>query len=113
MRPSFQPRLVNPPYGDPSLYIPFAYRGEAILFDTGDLAPLSSREILKVDHIFITHTHMDHFIGFDRVLRLCLGRNKTLHLATFVEAGIEVKPPPPATENVVVRGEGLRSPEPL
>lgn len=80
MRPSFQPRLVNPPFGDPSLYIPFSYRGKAILFDAGDLAPLSNRDLLKVDHIFITHTHMDHFSGFDRILRLCLGRNKILHL---------------------------------
>ncbi|NDP40897.1 MAG: hypothetical protein GZ093_19585, partial [Rhodoferax sp.] len=26
------------------------------------------------------HTHMDHFFGFDRLLRLCLGRNTSLRL---------------------------------
>ncbi len=80
MRPSFQPRLVNPPSGDPSLYIPFAYSGKAFLFDSGELGALSNRDLLKIDHIFISHTHMDHFSGFDRLLRVFLGRNKILHL---------------------------------
>lgn len=80
MRPTFQPRLVNPPHEDPALYIPFSDHGNAILFDAGDLGPLSSRELLKVDHIFITHTHMDHFSGFDRILRLGLGRDKIINL---------------------------------
>ena len=50
------------------------------MFDLGDLANLSSRDILKINHVFITHTHMDHFAGFDRLLRLHLGREKTLYL---------------------------------
>jgi len=41
--------------------------------------------ILKIDHIFVTHTHMDHFIGFDHLLRVCLGREK--HLALFGPPG--------------------------
>jgi ribonuclease Z len=80
MRPSFHPRLVNNPFGDPGLFIPFLYDNRAILFDLGDIQALSARDILKTTHIFVTHTHMDHFIGFDRLLRLCLGREKTLHL---------------------------------
>ena len=50
------------------------------MFDLGDLVMLSPRELLKVSHVFVTHTHMDHFIGFDTLLRILLGRNKTLHL---------------------------------
>ncbi len=80
MRPSFHPRLVNGPFDDPGLYIPFLYENRAILFDLGDIGALSARDILKTTHVFVTHTHMDHFIGFDRLLRLCLGREKTLHL---------------------------------
>jgi len=80
MRPSFQPRLVNNPFDDPGLFIPFLYENRAILFDLGTIHALSARDILKTTHVFVTHTHMDHFIGFDRLLRLCLGREKTLHL---------------------------------
>ena len=80
MRPSFLPRLVNGPFDDPSLYIPFLYEKRAIIFDLGDICSLSARDILKISHIFITHTHMDHFIGFDRLLRLFLGRDQDLYM---------------------------------
>ena len=86
MRPSFYPRLVNGPFGDPALYVSFLFEKQAMLFDLGDISALSSRDILKTDHVFITHTHIDHFIGFDRLLRLFLGRNKTLYI--YGPAGI-------------------------
>ncbi len=80
MRPSFLPRLVNGPFDDPSLYIPFFYEKRAVIFDLGDICSLSSRDILKISHIFVTHTHMDHFIGFDKLLRLSLGRDQDLFM---------------------------------
>jgi ribonuclease Z len=80
MRPSFLPRLVNGPFADPGLFVPFAYENRALLFDLGDLHGFSPRDLLKVSHVFITHTHMDHFQGFDQMLRLFLGREKTVHL---------------------------------
>jgi ribonuclease Z len=80
MKPSFIPKLINDPFSDPGLFILFKYRRRALLFDLGDISSLSNRDILKLTHVFVTHTHMDHFIGFDTLLRASLGRDKTIHL---------------------------------
>lgn len=78
MRPRFNSRLVNGPLGDPVLYCSFIFENRAILFDLGDLSRLSPRELLRISHVFVSHTHMDHFCGFDAMLRVLLGRGKTL-----------------------------------
>jgi len=80
MRPDILPQLVNGPEGDPAVYANFKYERRAILFDMGDLHVMSARSLLKVTHVFVSHTHVDHFVGFDQVLRLHLGREKTLSL---------------------------------
>jgi ribonuclease Z len=73
-----RPRLVNGRYGDPALYVECAHEPGALLFDLGDLALLSSRELLRVTHVFLSHMHMDHFIGFDSLLRVHVGRHKLI-----------------------------------
>ncbi len=80
MTPSFSSYLVNPPFGDPGLYVEIKWARRALLFDLGDNEALGPRRLLHAMDVFVSHTHMDHFIGFDRVLRVALGRGKTLRL---------------------------------
>ncbi len=80
MRPTFRPQLVNPPFGDPGLYVDFLFERRALLFDLGDIRALPPRKLLRVSHAFVSHTHMDHFMGFDWLLRICLGRPGAIEL---------------------------------
>ena len=80
MTPHFLPTLVNRPFGDPGLYLDFLFARRAIQFDLGDLAPLAARKLLRISDVCISHTHIDHFIGFDAMLRIMLGRDKEVNL---------------------------------
>ncbi len=82
----FSPRLLNPPFGDPGLYVGLRHLGRAMLFDLGRLDRQPAAALLKVMHVFVSHTHMDHFIGFDHLLRIFLARE--LHLDLFGPPGI-------------------------
>jgi ribonuclease Z len=86
MRSVFYPRLVNGPFGDPALYVHLAHRGQALLFDCGELHTLTVRELLKVRAVFISHCHIDHLVGFDSLLRAFLYHDRSLQL--FGPAGI-------------------------
>lgn len=85
MKPVYHPALVNGPYGDPAVYVDFLFEKRALLFDLGDLHNLPVRKILRLTDVFVSHTHMDHFFGFDWLLRLCLGRD--LRIRMFGPAG--------------------------
>src|SRR5262245_48856170 len=78
MASRFDPHLINDPFGDPGVFIDLAFERRALLFDLGDIAALPPRKLLRIADIFITHRHMDHFIGFDQLLRFVLGRDKVV-----------------------------------
>lgn len=80
MKSAFLPRLVNGPFGDPGLYVALRWQGTALQFDLGRLDRFPAAEILKLTHVFVSHTHIDHFIGFDRLIRLFLAREATVAL---------------------------------
>jgi ribonuclease Z len=80
MRPSFIPRLVNTELFDPIVYVCVLNEKKALMFDCGRIEGLTNREILALDAIFVSHTHMDHFIGIDQVLRIILHREKPMHI---------------------------------
>jgi ribonuclease Z len=80
MRPLLHPTLINGRTGDPALYIETLFEQRAILFDLGDITALSPRKIRRLEHVFVSHAHIDHFFGFDRMLRVLVGREKQLHL---------------------------------
>ena len=80
MRPRFYPSLVNDRSGDPAVFVDFLMERRAVLIDLGDISALNGRAAQRITDVFVSHTHIDHFIGFDRLLRLFVGRPKHLRL---------------------------------
>jgi ribonuclease Z len=86
MEPIFRHRLLNSYFEDPCLFVRILREKRAMLFDVGDISHLGPSEIYRITDLFVTHTHIDHFIGFDTVLRTVLRRE--LPLNVYGPAGI-------------------------
>jgi len=80
MRQSFIHKLLNSHFADPCLFVRMPHEKNAIQFDIGDITALSPSERYKISHVFVTHTHIDHFIGFDILLRMILRRDTPLNV---------------------------------
>jgi len=80
MSSRFHAELINSPFGDPGLYVRFPHRGQAVLFDCGELHALCPRDLLKIRVVFISHAHIDHVIGLDHLVRVFLPQDKLLCL---------------------------------
>ena len=74
MRTTLDLHLLDPTANEPGLVADVRDERRALLFDLGDIGSLAPRVLLRVTHAFVTHTHMDHFAGFDHLLALGLGR---------------------------------------
>ncbi|MBE0427032.1 MAG: ribonuclease Z [Nitrospirae bacterium] len=80
MKPSFIHSLVNDRYEDPSLFVRILREKRAFLFDIGKIDRLNPGDLQKITDVFVTHTHIDHFIGFDTLLRALLRREIPLRV---------------------------------
>jgi len=80
MKPTFHHRLVNSQHEDPCLFVRFLRERRAFLFDAGHIDRLSSSDLMKITDVFVTHMHIDHFVGFDTILRTLLRRETPLRV---------------------------------
>jgi ribonuclease Z len=80
MKTTFRTRLLNGQTGDPALFVALRWQGRALLVDLGRIDRTPAGVLLPIEAVFVSHTHMDHFMGFDQLLRLFLARETTLRL---------------------------------
>jgi len=80
MKPTFIHNLVNSHFEDPSLFVRIIREKRAFLFDIGNITKLHPGDLQKITDVFVTHTHIDHFIGFDTLLRALLRREVPLRV---------------------------------
>lgn len=80
MKPTFIHSTVSSPFDDPALFVRILREKRALLFDTGDISGLKPGDLQKITDVFITHTHIDHFIGFDTLVRALLRRALPLNV---------------------------------
>jgi ribonuclease Z len=74
---------------DPLLLIRIKPTGRLLLFDCGQVHHLAKRNFTHLDAIFISHAHMDHWMGIDSVVRHLIASGRTLDL--FGPAGLAEK----------------------
>jgi len=80
MKPTFIHHLVNSPFEDPALFVRIMREKRAFLFDIGNIERLNPGDLQKITDVFVSHTHVDHFIGLDTLLRAILRREVPLRI---------------------------------
>jgi ribonuclease Z len=94
MAPRLPFRTIEPAFfagllDDPLLLLNIRPTGRGILVDCGRTHHLAKRVMKSIDALFITHAHMDHFMGIDTVIRHNHVSPRTLDL--FGPPGISEK----------------------
>lgn len=73
-------RQINSPFDDTAFFARNIYKKHPVLFDCGRLGKITNAELLSISDIFISHTHIDHFYGFDRIIRGSICAEKTVRV---------------------------------
>lgn len=68
LEPTFFAGLLD----DPVLWVKIRPWGRSLLFDCGQIHHLAKRVLKSLAAVFVSHAHMDHFMGFDTLLRSVL-----------------------------------------
>lgn len=76
----FEPSLFSGLLDDPVLLLQIRGLGRSFMVDCGPIHHLAKRVINSVDRLFITHAHMDHFMGVDHFARNVLVSGRTIDL---------------------------------
>jgi len=66
---SLEPTFFSGLLDDPLLLVRVRPAGRNLLFDCGQLHHLAKRVLTAIEAIFISHAHMDHWMGIDSIIR--------------------------------------------
>ena len=66
---SFEPTFFAGLLDDPLLWLRVRPWGRSLLLDCGPLHHLAKRVVRSIDAVFVSHAHMDHFMGMDTLVR--------------------------------------------
>ncbi len=66
---SFEPTFFAGLLDDPLLWLRVRPWGRSLLIDCGQLQHLAKRVVRSIDAVFVSHAHMDHFMGMDNLVR--------------------------------------------
>lgn len=80
MKHNYIVKRINSPFDDTAFFVRNLHKKDAFLLDCGRLGDITNSELSDVKDIFISHTHIDHFYGFDRVIRGLLRSEKPIRL---------------------------------
>lgn len=76
LEPTFFSGLID----DPCLVVRDRPIHRSIMIDCGALSHIAKREMKPVRAIFVSHAHMDHFMGFDHFLRQVHASPRTIEM---------------------------------
>lgn len=75
-----EPTFFSGLFDDPVLLVRVRSLGSNLLFDCGKIHHMAKRVLTSIEAIFISHTHMDHWMGIDTVIRHLHASSKTIDL---------------------------------